>query len=222
MKFRHEKKHIVNFADVLLLRQRLGTVFEHDKHATNDGTYMIKSLYFDNFNDKALREKADGLGRREKFRIRYYGNDTSFIRLEKKSKINDLCNKESVNITREECEKIIRGDTAFMAKDERELVRELYAKMHFEALRPKCIVRYRRESFVYPPGNVRVTIDTDISGSFNVEEFFNPNLFAAKFYKETVLEVKWDEYLPDIAAKCVYLASRRSSAFSKYAAVRIY
>ena len=221
MKFGHEYKHQVNLADIYGLRTRLSAIVKHDSNCDADGTYFVKSLYFDNYMDKALREKIDGVNRREKFRIRYYGTDTSFIRLEKKSKINGLCNKVTCRITAEECQKIIDGDIEFMKDSEFELMRELYSKMKYQLLRPKCIVAYTRECFVYPPGNVRVTLDMNICGSNNVKEFLNPDLPFLQTYHEAILEVKWDEFLPQIIRDCVQVKSRRSAAFSKYAAIRI-
>ena len=221
MKFRHEYKHQVNLADIYGLKTRLSAVAGHDSNCDADGTYFVKSLYFDNYMDKALREKIDGVNKREKFRIRYYGTDTSFIRLEKKSKINGLCNKVTCRITAEECKKIIDGDIDFMKDSEHELMRELYSKMKYQLLRPKCIVAYTRECFVYRCGNVRVTLDMNICGSNNVKEFLNPDLPFLQTYHEAILEVKWDEYLPQIIRDCVQVKSRRSAAFSKYAAIRI-
>lgn len=220
MKFRHEYKHQINFADIYGLRARLNAFAKHDPHADEDGTYLVKSLYFDNYMDKALREKQDGVNNREKFRIRYYGTDASFIRLEKKSKINGLCNKVSCPITAEECQKIIDGDLELLRDSKYELMRELYTKMKYQLLRPKCIVAYTRECFVYPPGNVRVTIDMNICGSNTVKEFLNPDLQFLRLFHNTILEVKWDEYLPQIIRDCVQVKSRHSAAFSKYAAVR--
>ncbi len=221
MKFRHEYKHQINLADIYGLRTRLSAIVKHDSNCDADGTYFVKSLYFDNYMDKALREKIDGVNKREKFRIRYYGTDTSFIRLEKKSKINGLCNKVTCRITAEECKKIIDGDIDFMKDSEHELMRELYSKMKYQLLRPKCIVAYTRECFVYRCGNVRVTLDMNICGSNNVKEFLNPDLPFLQTYHEAILEVKWDEYLPQIIRDCVQVKSRRSAAFSKYAAIRI-
>lgn len=221
MKFRHEYKHSINGADIVELRTRLSAVMKRDKHSGADGTYTVKSLYFDNYSDKALREKIDGVRNREKFRIRYYGNDISFIRLEKKSKINGLCNKVSAPITAEECRKIIDGDIEFLKESGNPLKQELYVKMRCQLLRPRSIVAYTRESFVYAPGNVRVTIDSHISGSTNVREFLNPELPYSTLMTTAVLEVKWDEFLPEIIRNCVQIKSRRSGAFSKYAAVRI-
>ena len=109
MKYRHEWKHEIDYADLLILRQRLKAVTKRDTHTT-DGKYEIRSLYFDNINDKALREKIDGVNIREKFRIRYYNGDTSFIKLEKKSKINGLCAKESAILTIYDVMRILDGD----------------------------------------------------------------------------------------------------------------
>lgn len=220
MNFRHEYKHQINLADIHGLRTRLNAVAKHDPHADEDGTYFIKSLYFDNYMDKALNEKLDGIDKREKFRIRYYGTDTSFIRLEKKSKINGMCNKQSARITAEEVQSIIDGDIGFLLESENNLMRELYAKMHYQLLKPKCIVAYKRETFVYPPGNVRVTLDMNICGSYNVRGFLNPDLQFLQLYHTSVLEVKWDEYLPQIIRDAVQMKTRNTSAFSKYAAVR--
>lgn len=220
MKFRHEYKHQVNNLDLMLLRQRLTGVMKRDRYAGEDGTYYIKSLYFDTYTDKALREKLDGVDKREKFRIRYYNEDTSFIRLEKKSKINGMCLKESAPITAEECRQILDGDIDFLLKRNVPLFRELYVKMRTGLLRPKCIVAYDRESFVCAAGNTRVTLDTNIRGSYNVQSFLTPNASMTQLYHTSILEVKWDEYLPEIIEKIVGLKNRRTAAFSKYAAVR--
>lgn len=220
MKFRHEYKHKINTLDIYVLRQRLSAVTQPDPHAGTDGTYLIKSLYFDNYADTALREKADGVNKREKFRIRYYGRDTTFIRLEKKSKINGLCNKVSCRITADEVQKILDGNIGFLLESKNELMRELYAKMRYRLLRPKCIVAYNRECFIHPCGNVRITIDKNICASNSVREFLNPDLKLLSICPHMLLEVKWDEYLPQVIRDCVQLKTRQSGTFSKYAAAR--
>ena len=57
-KYRHEWKHEICQLDLLTIRQRLQAVMEPDPHAV-EGKYFIRSLYFDNLRDKALREKLD-------------------------------------------------------------------------------------------------------------------------------------------------------------------
>lgn len=220
MKFRHECKHIINITDMLQLKNRLSLFFAHDSNCELDGTYFVRSLYFDNYLDKALREKLDGVNNREKFRIRYYGDDTDFIRLEKKSKINGLCNKESYRISKQQCQDIMDGKIGFLLESDCDLSKELYAKMHYQLLAPKCIVGYRRESFVYEPGNVRITLDYNIGGSTDIQKFLAPSLPLPSLYPHAVLEVKWDEYLPQIVKDAVQMKNRQSSAFSKYALIR--
>ena len=112
--YRHELKYDIAYTDYLAMRGRLQKIMQSDPHASSDGLYQIRSIYFDNSDDKALREKVDGIEKREKFRIRYYNDDFSFITLEKKMKINDLCLKIDAPITEEECRKILSGDLAFM------------------------------------------------------------------------------------------------------------
>ncbi len=222
MEFRHEWKHEINFEDMQILRQRLKAVMKPDIHCI-DGKYEIRSLYFDNLYDTALREKIDGVNRREKFRIRYYNGDTSFIVLEKKSKVNGLCQKREVRITAEEAQKIVDGDIQWMKDSERPLVEELYSKMHSKGLRPKTIVDYTREPFVFSAGNVRVTMDYNIRTGLHCTDFLNPQCVTVPAGDSTIiLEVKWDEFLPDIIRDAVQLEGRNSSAFSKYAACRIF
>ena len=220
MKFRHEYKHPVNQVDIFCLRTRLSQVMQRDSNADENGGYIVRSLYFDNVWDSALRQKIDGVNHREKFRIRYYNSDTSFLRLEKKSKHNGMCLKESARLTKEMCEDILSGNIEVLLHSREPLLHELYAKMRYQLLRPRCVVVYRRESFVFAPGNVRVTIDTNLSGSNCPRDFLNPEQILLPGFAPGVLEVKWDEYLPEVIRSAVQLRSRRTTAFSKYAAIR--
>lgn len=221
MKFRHEWKHEISASDRIAIRQRLGAVASLDPHATG-GTYFIRSLYFDNLYDTALKEKIDGVNMREKFRIRYYDHNTSLIHLEKKSKINGLCNKISCTITADEAQKIVDGDTEWMRESSKALVIELYSKMKSKGLRPATIVDYTREPFIYAPGNVRVTLDYDIRTGMKCVDFLKPDCITVPTMSPIILEVKWDEYLPDIIKYAVQLPNIRSHAFSKYAVCRMY
>ncbi len=221
MELRHEVKHEINYADMLTIRHRLRAAAYPDPHAI-DGKYLIRSLYFDDISDRALREKIDGLNRREKFRIRYYNGDTSVIHLEKKSKFNNLGNKQSAPLTAQQAQSIVDGDLAFMLDSEYPLIRELYSKMTVQGLQPKTIVDYTREPFIFPAGNVRVTLDYNIRSGLRCTDFLNPACVTVPVSDSIILEVKWDAFLPDIIRDAVSLADRREGAFSKYAACRIY
>ena len=222
MELRHEWKHEISYSDLLAIRQRLSVVGKRDVHAVN-GKYLVRSLYFDNLSDKALREKLDGISYREKFRIRYYNGDTSVIHLEKKSKIGGLGNKQSASLTAEEARWIVDGKRDWMLHSERPLVQELYVKMTTEGLRPKTIVDYTREPFTYGPGNVRVTLDYDIRTGLQCVDFLNPECSTIPVPGDPIiLEVKWDDFLPEIIRDAVQLDNRRVGAYSKYAASRMY
>ena len=222
MEFRHEWKHEITVSDMIAIRQRLRAVAEQDPHAVG-GRYFVRSLYFDDLSDTALREKLDGVDRREKFRIRYYNGDTSLIHLEKKSKQNGLGNKLNNRLTAAEAQAIVDGDLDWMPGSGRPLVGELYSKMRSRGLRPRTIVDYTREPFVYAPGNVRITLDYDIRTGLGCTDFLNPNCITIPAGDAPViLEVKWDTFLPDIIRDAVQLTGRRSAAFSKYAQCRIY
>ena len=223
LQYRHEWKHEISRADLIAIRQRLRAVAESDPHAV-DGKYFIRSLYFDNLYDKALREKIDGVNMREKFRIRYYNGDTSFIVLEKKSKVNGLGTKRSARLSAAEAQRIVDGDVDWMAAcADRPLVHELYCKMRCQGLEPKTIVDYTREPFIYRPGNVRVTFDYDIRTALRRTDFLNPDCPTIPAGDAPILlEVKWDNFLPSIIRDAVQTPGRRVTAFSKYAQSRIY
>lgn len=222
MDFRHEWKHEITISDMIAIRQRLRAVAKSDPHAVN-GKYFIRSLYFDNMTDKVLREKLDGVNRREKFRIRYYNGDTSLIHLEKKSKRNGLCGKQTAVLSAAEAQAIVDGHLDWMMNSGNPLIQELYSKMRCQGLCPKTIVDYTREPFVYAPGNVRVTLDYDIHTGMGCTDFLNPRCVTISTRDAPIiLEVKWDEFLPSIIRDAVQLEGRHTAAFSKYAACRVY
>ncbi len=221
MKYRHEWKHEIGYADMLAVRSRMSKIAESDAHALN-GKYKIRSLYFDTLSDRALKEKIDGVNMREKFRLRYYNGDLSFIRLEKKTKINGLCLKESVPVNVETVRAISEGDFGKLLNSGEPLLDESYTKIKC-GLAPKTIVDYTREPFVFEPGNVRVTLDYDIRTGIKNTDFLNTDSVTVSVEDSPIiLEVKWDEYLPDIIKDALQLKNCRVGAFSKYAVCRIY
>ncbi|EPR09324.1 polyphosphate polymerase domain-containing protein [Ruminiclostridium papyrosolvens] len=221
MKLRHEYKIFLNYSDYLTVRSRLRAVIPHDNHVDETGEYKIRSLYFDNIYNKALYEKISGVSIREKFRIRCYNDNYDFIKLEKKSKINGMCNKVSETVTKEEVRRIIDGDINWMLDSDRKLVSELYAKMKTEQLRPKVIVDYNREPFVYSAGNVRITLDRNVRTSINSVDMLNPDVPTVLAEGRTIiLEVKYDNYKPTMISDIVMVQDRLISSFSKYVACR--
>ena len=224
LKYRHEYKHRINLADYYSICQRVRAVATLDCNAGPASNYHVRSLYFDNDADKALREKLYGLPNREKYRLRLYNGNTALIRFEKKSKMNGLCNKRSAKLTREQAELLLAGDVSWIPATGDALLLEFYSKYTYERLRPKTIVEYSREAYLFPYGNVRITFDSDIRTGLYGTGFLEPELPLLQVCAPgtVILELKYDNFLPDIMRDLVQTNARRTEAFSKYAACRIY
>lgn len=220
MKLRHELKHAITLSDALLLRSRLSAIAKQDSFSVG-GKYEIRSLYFDTPCNRALRDKIDGVNIREKFRLRLYNGNTDFIRLEKKTKINGLCQKDGVVIPKYIAENLSNGIAEKITKETPPLLAELYSKMSTQRLLPKTIVDYTREAFVYPAGNVRITIDSNIRTGLFCTDFLNPDCTTVPASdSDIILEVKWDKFIPRMILDAVGVPNRFASAFSKYAVCR--
>lgn len=221
MEYRHELKREISLSDMITVRQRLRTVAYPDPYA-RDGRYYVRSLYFDSIGDRAYLEKINGISRREKFRIRCYNGDTSFIRLEKKCKLNGLGCKLSAPLTEEQARRLAAADPSLMADTEYPVLRELYQKMTCGELYPRTIVDYTREPFVYPAGNVRVTLDYGIRTGITCTDFLDFDCITVPVTDSIIMEVKWDAFLPDVIGNAVSVDGICGEAFSKYAQCRIY
>lgn len=223
IKWRNELKCEINAFDSIILKNRLNLVLQKDSHINEMGVYSVKSLYFDTPTDKALREKVDGVNIREKYRIRYYDNDLSFIRLEKKAKQNGKCKKTSCPLTKEEVLSLLNKDYGFLQTTNNPFLREFYEKIKAEGLMPKTIVEYTREPFIFEEGNVRITIDSNLRLGLQVSDFLNPDYLSMPVINTPIiLEIKWDDFLPSHIRDLVNLEGRFTSAFSKYRSCRIY
>lgn len=222
-KYRHELKYQVSTAEYYAIRQRLKAVMKPDPHTGPDGLYTIRSIYFDNEDDKALREKINGVQLREKWRIRYYNDDFSYLSLEKKIKHNDLCMKVDTRITEELCRAILDGNHEAMMESPLELVRELSCKMRYQRLKPRVLVSYVREPYIFSAGNVRITFDSQIRTSLYHRTFLEENvqdISATDHPGDMLMEVKYDAFLPSVIADLIQVGSLRVQAFSKYGACR--
>lgn len=223
--YRHELKYNVSYWQYLQLRSRFRQVMKMDPHTGKDGTYRIRSIYFDNIQDKALREKVDGVAKREKFRIRYYNDNFEQITLEKKIKDNNICMKVSAGITEKECRDLLAGDLEWMKNHSSSLVQELYGKMKYQQLKPRVLVSYTREPYIYAAGNVRITFDWNVRTTMYHKEFLEEKVYdveAVQCPGEMIMEIKFDAFLPGVIQDIIQSDGIRQQSFSKYAACRNY
>ena len=225
MYYRVEDKYIVYEDQIAYLRSRLSEIMERDVH-TRDKSYLVRSVYFDDLRDNAVFENESGVDDRTKFRIRSYNADDSYIMLEEKRKKNGYTHKKSARISKEAVTGLINNPSVTQAPRASEylkgedgfLFRRLYANMLTSLMHPVTIVEYEREAFVDRNGNVRITFDRNIGASDLVGRFFEKDIYAVPTMEKGahVLEVKYDEFLPDYIRKMVDFGSLQKCAFSKY------
>lgn len=215
--FRKELKYVLNKMDFIVLQERFKTITSIDKHAKEKGKYTIISLYFDDYKETCYNQVLDGLNERWKWRIRYYNFDSSYICLEKKYKLNGLTKKQKVRLTKEQVIDIINLKNININVKNHKLLNEFYLQV-LGTLRPKAIIIYDRIPFVYNAGNVRVTLDYNISSSNEFNNFFNENikLIPLTEVNQSILEVKYDDFIPDFIRFKLELNHLTRTAYSKY------
>lgn len=222
LKYRHELKYYMNHHQYQIVRARLKHLLKPDKHAGSTGEYHIRSLYFDDIDNKALHEKLGGVRDRVKYRIRIYGRSDRVIHLEKKIKINDYVSKIKEPLTREMYDAIMAGSYEMLNVPEKPLLFEMYREMKIKLLRPKVIVDYVREAYTAITGNVRITFDKELKTGLNGTDIFDPKLCSVHAFDDRliVLEVKYDEYIPEYIRTAIQNEGLVRQSNSKYVICR--
>ncbi len=215
--FRHELKYLISDGEALLIKNRLKEAAKTDIHAEN-GSYLIRSLYFDDMWESAYTEKQAGVSQRRKYRIRIYNFRDDFISLECKEKSGNYILKRSAEISAEEFYRITGGDYAFLKDREEEVLKEFYLSCTAEGLRPSVIVDYDRTPFVYGPGTVRITFDEKIRSGFMGFDIFDSSIpvYSVLDPGKLIMEVKYTEYLPDAVKDLIEPVSSVQVAASKF------
>lgn len=219
---RSELKYLINKMDHLILSSKLKSVLKVDPHA-KDGSYLVKSVYFDDFSDNAWLDNLMGASEREKFRIRYYNNDPSYICLEKKVKVLTKGTKLITRISQKQAQAMIESRYEILKDEKDPLLRDFYLKTKQTGLRAKVIVTYRREPYLHEAGNVRITLDHAIGNSLDVKRFFDPTLtMVPQLSQQCLLEVKFDRYLPEVVRALIQVPDTIQTAHSKYSISRLF
>ena len=223
IKYRHELKYQCSEAQLAIIKSRLQSIMSYDCH-TIGGQYTIRSMYFDSIDNKCYFENENGTDPREKFRIRIYNADDSRISLECKRKEHGKTYKTACLLSKDDYSKIISGGDINSIADKPELVRKFTLLLKDELYRPAVIVEYDRTPFIYQIGNVRVTLDKNIRSSDDFQNFFCDNMPTREILPkgQHLLEVKYDELLPDYIKEVLELSNLQQSTFSKYYLCRKY
>lgn len=224
MKFRHELKYVVSAAQVELIKNRVEHLLPRDAHAGEKGMYAIRSLYFDDYENRCYRENEEGTDPREKFRIRIYNHSAEKIRLECKRKERGMTHKESCPLTEMQTRMLMDGRALPDIASQPPVLRKLTMQMLTRRMRPVVIVEYERVPYVYELGNVRITLDLNVSSGKDVGAFLEESISKRPVMPagRQLLEVKYDEYLPDFIYNNLQLENLQQTAFSKYYLCRKY
>ncbi len=222
-KFRHELKYVCSGAELAILKSRLQVLLKSDPHTGPGGSYLIRSLYFDDYEDSCLRDNEDGVSPRKKWRIRCYDCSDKVISLEVKYKAYDMICKKSCRLDRGQLERITEGALK-LSGDQPALLREFLTEQSTRGLRPVIIVQYKRYPYICREGNVRVTLDCNIASASPKESLFEENISKRPILPtgRQLLEVKYDTFLPDYVFHCSQMLNMRRSTFSKYYLCRKY
>ena len=216
--YRHELKYVVSAAQIPLLKSRISGLMQKDPHTGEDGYYNIRSLYFDDYGNRCYYENENGTDPREKFRIRIYNHSADRITLECKRKERGKTQKISCPLTKQQAEQLMYGKPLQLTDTLPPLLKKFTLEMLTQRLQPVVIVEYERIPYIYKHGNVRVTFDTQIASSTNITDFFSDELPQRPIMPigQHLMEVKFDEYLPDFIYRHLNLGVLQQTAFSKY------
>ena len=215
--YRVEDKYNCTEAELIMLQARMEAVLRPDENEGGPEGYSITSLYFDDLRDSCLQDTVDGVNRRNKYRIRIYNDSLDLIKLEVKTKQDNRIRKQSKTISRTELESLMQGECIVEKGSFEDPATQFNLAIKEGGLRPKVIVAYERKAYIYEPGNVRITFDRNVRASSRVESFGQKNI-SYDFLREydKVLEVKYDEFIPDFLLQLLETGNMQPSAYSKY------
>ncbi len=218
MAYRRELKYLISYADLALVRARIGPLLKKDRHVTEQGSYTVRSLYFDDYRNTAYNDKLQGGVERQKFRIRIYNGSDRVINLEQKTKWYSHTHKQSVGLSRCQVGEILGGRYDGLLSCQDPLYAVFYHECRTKMLRPRVIIDYEREPYVMPAGTVRVTFDTHVRAVVGGWDIFDNELPTLEVLDPglLVMEVKFTEFLPSIVQQALPQQAADFTAVSKY------
>ncbi len=218
---RCEKKFYISIAEYYYIKQLIQTLMEPDPHMRDKDRYYVRSLYFDSVDNVDYYSKLSGIEERKKIRLRIYDIDDAAVKLEIKNRHGEYIEKESIVINKKDALSVISGDYSCLETYTDSVATKAHNIMTGLVYKPKVIVDYDREAYVYPEHNVRVTFDKYIRGAFS-DRLFDGNIGMVPIIREPILvmEVKYDRILPEFIKQAISSAISHHSAISKYCMVR--
>ncbi len=215
--YRVEDKYFCTGQDMYQLQRRLDAVLLPDSNENTINGYQVISLYFDDLADSCLNAVREGSYSRLKYRIRIYNNSLDRISLEVKEKQGSRIYKKARPITEKEMHQLVRGECIPASSSLEDPAFMFNLAIQTKALRPKVIVAYERKAYIYSSGNVRITFDRNIKASRQIEAFGLKKVSYDSLHgQDSVLEIKYDEFLPEFILQLLEQNSLQQTACSKY------
>jgi len=218
MKYRHEMKYIINYRDHALIRSRLKSVISSDAHTDSDGSYTVRSLYFDDFYNRAYDDKYAGVLKRAKHRIRIYNQSDARINFEKKNKIGQYNRKQTALMTKEQVYGVLQGHYEVLLQSSSDLLKMFYHECVSNVMRPRVVVDYEREPYIMEAGDVRITFDKNIRAGVDGFDIFDAGMPMIEVLDPglLVMEVKFTEFLPNIIRRILPTQAANYTTVSKF------
>lgn len=223
-RYRFEHKYLISPQTVAILRGRAVGIMQPDAYADENGGYIVNNLYLDDRHNRYYHAKHMGQYSRDKFRLRYYNKDLSFIRLERKHKDGILSYKDTLPVTQAQYETIRNGDLSFALTENAPLWQTVGILHRLHGLRPAAAFSYRRNTLVYKPGNTRLTFDSPLfptPGCPQPRPHYSPLTYHyGRRPYQVLLEVKYTGFLPEIIKRLLSGLPLVQTEMSKYAIAR--
>lgn len=214
---RREEKYLVSESEALMLSNRFGSIMSRDSNS-QEGSYNIRSLYFDTLEDKDFFDKVGEQYLRHKVRLRIYSPNDSMAKIELKQKQGVFQKKRTFRISRIDAEQLISGNKSVLLKYKNSFTDEIYSIMCMGCYMPKTIVEYKREAFVAKENDIRITFDRGIRATESGFNFFDENLLLYPVFdqEQVVIEVKYNRFMLSYISEIISSLDRRMVSSSKY------
>ncbi|MBQ4103413.1 MAG: polyphosphate polymerase domain-containing protein [Clostridia bacterium] len=214
---RREEKYPLSVIDMSNYKAKFSAILMPDKFSKN-GSYMVRSLYFDTPDDKDFFDKLKEQNLRRKIRLRIYSPYDTKAKLELKQKENIFQKKRSLTISREDAVELINSNYSVLLKYDDDFAREIYSIMCMYAYKPKSIVEYQRYALMAKENNIRLTFDSDIRATESSFDLFSENLpLNPVFPKDKIVfEVKYDKFLLGYISEIISTINVKNITSSKY------
>lgn len=219
--YRVEDKYCCTGPEMFQLQKRLNTVLRADSNESAAEGYRVVSLYFDDLADSCFYAARGGTYGRHKYRIRIYNDSFEVIKLEVKEKRGSRVFKKSRSITAKEMQSLMCGRCIPASYSMEDPAFLFNLAIQTQALRPKVVVAYERKAYIYGPGNVRITFDRNIRASRQIWDFGARDIsYMPLRGQDAVLEIKYDELIPQFILQLLELNTMCQTAYSKYCLCR--